>query len=550
MPPPKGPSRPIAPLALVRVSSEEQAEGWSLDEQTIRIQAYITTTFGVEIAPEAIMREEGVSGRPSMLAKRPQLAAALRACEAGQYTHFVVHKLDRLGRNVRLVSDTLERLDAAGVAFVSVQDHIDGTTAAGRLYVMIFLAIAQWYSDNLSEEVKKGKAGRKRSGLYNGHLCYGYTRGVDGVPIPDETGQADALASPATVVRLIFRLASEGQSISQIVQHLNAAPYRMVSYRGDRHFNPSTVSSMLRNRFYRGEVPLEKPRNSSRLIPVEWMSGRHVALIDAPTWAAAQVHLARHAARPNTGRRHATPHPFGLGIVHCQACADNGKDARMHMKSPGSLDRPNADHHRRLLCVTRHRLRTCHQPTVRETVLIAQMGEILQALAVSDDARHAALATLQAAYGATTRPVLDLASQRRRLAGRLERSRELYLEGDMSKEDYYADRARCQAELLTLAEPAPTTQELTMAQWEEAGALLANVAALWGDADDTDRADIIQTVFAALWVRDQRIVAVSPHMPFWPWFAQDRLDHVGISMRPYSPVQKRVSGETPREATS
>ena len=430
MPQPKAPSRPVTPIALVRVSSEEQAEGWSLDEQTARIRAYFATKFDVEIATEAVIREEGVSGRPGALEKRPQLKAALLACEAGQYTHFVVHKLDRLGRNVRLVSDVLERLEAAGVAFISVQDSIDASTAAGRLYITIFLAIAQWYSDNLSEEVKKGKAGRKRSGLYNGHLAYGFARGDDSVPIFNEAVQEGADASPVAIVRLMFDLCAQGRTISEIVQQINVVGYRITSTFGTHPFGPSTVAKILKNRFYIGEVPIAKPRSWSHLTALEWMRGRHAPLIASATWEAVQATLARHAARPNAGRKGATPHPFGAGIIHCQSCADRGIDARMHMRSAGKVDV-----YRRVWCATRHRLRTCAEPTVREVALVAQMGEILQALALTDDARHTALTALRAAYGAVARPVVDLTAQRRRLESRLVRSRELYLEGDMPKAD-------------------------------------------------------------------------------------------------------------------
>jgi DNA invertase Pin-like site-specific DNA recombinase len=88
----------------------------------------------------------------------------LGACIHGVYTHLIVHKLDRLGR----ISQILETIEAHDIVFVSVQDKVDASTAAGRLHITICLAIAQWRSDNLSEEARKGKEGRKLAGLYNG----------------------------------------------------------------------------------------------------------------------------------------------------------------------------------------------------------------------------------------------------------------------------------------------------------------------------------------------------------------------------------------------
>src|SRR5689334_9526735 len=121
------------PCALVRVSSEEQVDQFSLPMQTLKVQEHCRDQLGVTLPESAIFREEGVSGRPGTLKKRPGLSSALEACLAGTYTHLVVHKLDRLGRNVGLVSSVLEQLVEAGVIFVSVQDRVDASTAAGRL---------------------------------------------------------------------------------------------------------------------------------------------------------------------------------------------------------------------------------------------------------------------------------------------------------------------------------------------------------------------------------------------------------------------------------
>src|SRR5262249_47732093 len=95
------------PCGLVRVSTDEQADQFSLPMQIEKVTAYCREQLGIELPEAALFREEGVSGRPGSLTKRPGLAAVLEACRAGRYTHLVVHKLDRLGRNVGLVSSVL-----------------------------------------------------------------------------------------------------------------------------------------------------------------------------------------------------------------------------------------------------------------------------------------------------------------------------------------------------------------------------------------------------------------------------------------------------------
>ena len=76
------------------------------------------------------------------------------------------------------------------------------------------VGLAQFYSDNLSNEVKKGKAERKAQGLYNGLLPFGAVKGEDGIPIADEdTHQGLSLA---------FDMAAEGDSDREIARRLSA----------------------------------------------------------------------------------------------------------------------------------------------------------------------------------------------------------------------------------------------------------------------------------------------------------------------------------------
>jgi hypothetical protein len=63
------------PCALVRVSSEEQVDQFSLPMQTLKVQEHCRDQLGVTLPDSALYREEGVSGRPGILKKRPGLSA-------------------------------------------------------------------------------------------------------------------------------------------------------------------------------------------------------------------------------------------------------------------------------------------------------------------------------------------------------------------------------------------------------------------------------------------------------------------------------------------
>ncbi len=56
----------------------------------------------------------------------------------------VVWKLDRLGRSLRHLIDTVAALEQRGVGFRSVQESIDTTTPGGRLVFHVFAALAEF----------------------------------------------------------------------------------------------------------------------------------------------------------------------------------------------------------------------------------------------------------------------------------------------------------------------------------------------------------------------------------------------------------------------
>lgn len=94
---------------------------------------------------------------------RPQLEAALKALRPGDT--LVVWKLDRLGRNVRGLSELLENLEKRGVFFESLTGGIDTSKSVGKLMFHILAAVAEMESNLVSERTKAGLAAmRERNG--------------------------------------------------------------------------------------------------------------------------------------------------------------------------------------------------------------------------------------------------------------------------------------------------------------------------------------------------------------------------------------------------
>jgi putative DNA-invertase from lambdoid prophage Rac len=116
---------------------------------------------GWQIVAVTEEKASGAKHRPA----RQQLIADARA---GSCDAVVVWKLDRWGRSTLDVLNTVTELDAAGIAFVSVQDNIDMTTAQGRLMVQLLAAFSEFERAQIRERVKAGLKHAKRYGTRTG----------------------------------------------------------------------------------------------------------------------------------------------------------------------------------------------------------------------------------------------------------------------------------------------------------------------------------------------------------------------------------------------
>src|SRR5689334_15800073 len=84
--------------------------------------------------------DRGVSGAKD---RRPSLDRLVGDARRRRFDVLVVWRLDRLGRNLKHLVTLLEDVQALGVAFVSLGEGIDCTTAAGRLQLHVLAALAE-----------------------------------------------------------------------------------------------------------------------------------------------------------------------------------------------------------------------------------------------------------------------------------------------------------------------------------------------------------------------------------------------------------------------
>ena len=100
------------------------------------------------------------------LDRRPQLDEVLAQLRPGDT--LVVWRLDRLGRSLRHLIDTVTTLDERGVGFRSLRESIDTTTAGGRLVFHLFGALAQFEREIIRDRTVAGLAAARVRGRVGG----------------------------------------------------------------------------------------------------------------------------------------------------------------------------------------------------------------------------------------------------------------------------------------------------------------------------------------------------------------------------------------------
>ena len=428
-------------VAYCRVSTEEQAaEGWSIAGQAAKLRAYADLR---DLGPVTVIEDPGRSGKDT---NRPGLQQLLHAVERGHVSSVLIWRLDRLSRNLGdliLLADTFGK---AGVGLYSFTEQIDLASATGRMFYNILGAFAQFYREQLAENVTMGMGAAVRQGKWINRPKTGYDL-VDGDLVPNEL---------APVVQRIFRLRAEG------ISHRGIEAATGIRY--------STVMAILKSRIYLGEVQHRD----------EWFPGKHEALVSAEQFEAAQrgyVAKRRQSADVLSGR------------VRCGLC---GKAATVQY---------NQD--RKLLYRCHHRGSGCSQPSrsasglLRAALLGLRLigGEEELQQAIRRQLREAGRSDPKGPEAGAQRPAESLAA----LSAKRQKLLELYYASKITAE-YFAEQelVLSQAIEAVRSESAVAEQVIVVTgelsrRFEEVAAVLhdLDLDRVWTEATDKERRVLI-----------------------------------------------------------
>lgn len=185
-------------IGYARVSTQDQNLGLQL--QALK-----------EAGCEKIFKEKESGAK----ADRPELAKLLEQIREGDT--IVVWKLDRLGRSLKHLIETVNLFAEKGAEFKSLKESFDTSGATGKLVFNIFASFAEFERDMIRERTNAGLANARRVGRTGGR----------------PKGLSDEIKAKAETAKILYE--SKSLSVNGISRQLNISKttlYKLLESKG------------------------------------------------------------------------------------------------------------------------------------------------------------------------------------------------------------------------------------------------------------------------------------------------------------------------------
>ncbi|MBR4890589.1 MAG: recombinase family protein [Clostridia bacterium] len=296
--------------AYIRVSTEDQTE-YSPHAQLNAIKKYCKEK-GYTLLDEYIYSDEGKSGR--VAEKRPAFMKMIADAKKNPkpFDVILVHKFDRFARN-RTDSAVYKSIlqKECKISVVSVTETIDNSKISIIMESMLD-ALAEYYSINLSEEVKKGMTQKVLRGEPLTIAPFGYKMlNKKLIPNNEET----------IYVKYLFDEFIQGKSYRKLAEDLNQKG--IVTHKGNK-FETRTIEYILRNPVYCGYIrwnPTERTRRNYDHPDILIVKGEHTPIISRDIYIASlnRIDELKRLNAPYSKNNIKKSHPLS-GLIRCGEC--------------------------------------------------------------------------------------------------------------------------------------------------------------------------------------------------------------------------------------
>lgn len=302
-------------VAYMRYSSEGQRDGYSIEAQKAAIEEFCKRLGYIIVH---FYTDEAKTGT---LDNREAFQQMIADSASGDFQAVIVHKFDRFSRDKYDNAIYKRELRNNGVRVISVLEPLDDSPESLILETLLE-GMAQYYSENLAREVKKGQTQKALLAQHCGGIVpYGYS-------VNPDTSEYEIVPSEAEVVRKIYELYNNGTPTQEIADHLNTLGLktRLNKTKGGVPFTSQMVRGIIANEKYNGTFIYRKTKrirakgryktvkqNDDEVIVCEDKVPR---IVDNETWVTANKRL--RSRTYNTTR--AKVEYLLTGLMFCGEC--------------------------------------------------------------------------------------------------------------------------------------------------------------------------------------------------------------------------------------
>ena len=453
-------------ILMSRVSSDEQAKGYSLDVQINSLQNYCERNKVVVVSTFKEDHSAKSFERPAF-----KLFLSNLKKTKGQVDLLLFTTWDRFSRNTAEAYSMINQLKKLGVTAQATEQPIDLSIPENKAMLAFYLALPEIENDRRSIKILGGVRGARKAGRFTSHAPIGYKNSRDEfnkpMIVPSEkaeliTSAFTKVASGSAMVDVRMELKSKGLNVSK-----------------------SQFSLIFRNPLYKGVLRVPAGENE----PEYLTKGVHQAIVNDETFDKVQDILDSN----NKKRRH--PRVQNLkpelplrGNLLCSKCGSK-------LTGSGSRSRTQVVHYY-------YHCNHCHNERYRASAINDTIHQILQDFKISKDARDLYRQVMSEVLGSTD---IEIENKKRKLREQIKQQEErlinleeLLLDNKMPYHEYSTLKSKtdtlklkCQLELNNLLEHNLVFEK----KMERALNAFKDVATLYQMKALGDKANLISSIF-------------------------------------------------------
>ena len=452
-------------ISMCRVSSDDQAKGYSLDIQKDHIMKHCSD-HNIEIINTY---REDYSAKNFNRPEYKKLEQFVKN-NKGKINWLFVTTWDRFSRNISEALIIIDKFKKLGITVQAIQQPIDFSVPESRLILAMYLAMPEVDNTRRSIKIKEGMQAALKSGRWSNKAPRGYKNSRDGNNRPLIIPSSDA-----KYIKRAYDLIVKGFSQAEVKIQLNKEGYNIAK---------TTLSETLRNPVYIGQIRIKSIEGIPELI----VDGLHEGIIEEETFFKVQDILNGRTVKRNTHRRAGHKNEFPLrGIICCEKCGGI---------LTGSLSKGRNNRYAYYHC------NHCGETRYSANSINSSMRNLLQGISFKESIKDIYDELLGKMIGKNTNESKkykkDLEKEIIKLDTKLSNAQDMLLDSKIDHEDYAnikgkisSEKIKIEGKLNDLKKDGDSNTELQNQNIN----ILTNILAVYDKVDIRDKLRLIGSIF-------------------------------------------------------